>query len=80
MSVAVGMAHPVARRPTRRPEAGDGEEHQRRQRHTADRGRDRQRCLGRVAQVADHELALELEPRDEEEDREQAVGGPAARG
>ena len=40
---------------------------------------DRDRGLGRRAQVADEELALELEPGDEEEDGEQAVGRPSAR-
>ena len=45
-------------------------------RDTADRGRDRQRRLAAVGQVAGDELALELDPRDEEEERQQAVGGP----
>ena len=51
-------------------------EEQRGHRDTAHRGRDRQRRLAAVGQVAGHELALELDPRDEEEERQQAVGGP----
>ena len=81
MSVAVGMAQPPSTSPDAVAEAaGDGEEDQGRHGHAAHRGGDRQRRLGRVAQVADHELALELEPGDEEEDREQAVGGPLLEG
>ena len=41
---------------------------------------DRHHRLRRRAQVADEELALELQPRDEEEDREQAVAGPLTDG
>ena len=37
-------------------------------------------ALRRVGQVAGHELALELDPGDEEEDREQAVGRPRPEG
>ena len=44
----------------------------------ADRRGHGQRGSPWVAQVAGHELALELQPRHEEEDRQQAVGGPAA--
>ena len=44
--------------------------------HSPDGGRDRQRGARGVAQVAGDELALELQPDDEEEDRQQPVGGP----
>ena len=57
-----------------------GEEDQRGHDDPAD-GRDhRDDGLGRGAQVADEELALELQPRHEEEDRQQAVAGPVADG
>ena len=74
MSVAVGMAQPGRRR----------------RRRASTRGRSRAgtttpptaaatgTAAGRVAQVARDELALELEPGDEEEDGEQAVGRPGA--
>ena len=51
---------------------------QRGYRHPADRRRDREQRAARVAQVARHELAFQLESGDEEEDREQPVGGPGA--
>ena len=44
--------------------------------HPAECGCDRQRGACRVAQVAGDELALELQPDHEEEDRQQPVGGP----
>ena len=44
--------------------------------HPADGRRDRQRGPARVAQIARDELALEFQPDDEEEDRQQPVGRP----
>ena len=46
--------------------------------HAADRGGHRQRRPARVAQVAGHELALQLQTGDEEEDGQQPVGRPGA--
>ena len=76
MSVADGMAQP-RRAPSVPPRlnstkssAGNG--------HPAHGCRDGQRGPARFAQVAGDELPLELQPGDEEEDREQAVGGPGA--
>jgi hypothetical protein len=67
-------------RPAPRRTAGhggvDGDVDDRRRDHPADRGRDRQGGPARVTQVAGDELALELQAGDEEEDRQQAVGGP----
>ena len=54
----------------------DADEDERRHDDPAHGGRDGHRGLGHRAQLADEELALELEPGDEEEDREQAVGRP----
>ena len=59
---------------------GHREVEQRGHDHAADGGDDRQRRRRRGAQRADHELALELEPGDEEEDGEQAVGRPRLQG
>jgi hypothetical protein len=36
--------------------------------------------LARGAQVADEQLALDLEPHDEEEERHQAIGDPIPQG
>ena len=44
--------------------------------HAAERGEDRQRRRARMAQVADDQLALDLERDDEEEDRHQPVVDP----
>ena len=71
-----GSPSPAARRRRRRRLTSD--EEQRRDGHPADRGHDRQRGPARVAQVAGDELPLELQPGDEEEDRQQAVGRPGA--
>ena len=77
MSVAVGIAQPVER-----AVGAERDQHvdQRRHGHAADGGQDRQGGPLRVAQVAGDELALELEPDDEEEDRQQPVRGPGAEG
>ena len=48
--------------------------------HAADRRDDRDDRLRRLAQRAEDELVLELEARDEEEHREQSVGGPGLQG
>ena len=67
--------------PTRPPSsaraAGDRDRDQRGHDHAAD-GRERPAAppARRSAQLADDQLALDLEPGDEEEDRQQAVGGP----
>ena len=74
MSVAVGIAQP-RRAPSPVPRLTSDVD-QRRHDHAADRRGDRQRRPARVAQVAGDELALELQPGDEEEDRQQPVGGP----
>ena len=76
MSVAVGMAQPA--RPSV-PGVDRGVE-QGRHDHPADRRGDRQGRAGGLAQVTGHELALELETGDEEEDRQQAVRGPRRQG
>ena len=78
MSVAVGIAQPRSA-PSPAPRLTSDVE-QRRHRHAADRRGDRQRRPARVAQVAGDELPLELQAGDEEEDRQQAVGGPGAQG
>ena len=57
---------------------GEGDEDQRRRDHAADGGGNRQRGAGRIAKVTGDELAFELQAHDEEEDRQQAVGSPAA--
>ncbi len=76
MSVAVGIAQPRAV-----PLACvDRDEQDRRQDHAAHRGGHRERRSPGVAQVAGHELALELQPGHEEEDRQQPVGRPARPG
>ena len=80
MSVAVGIAQP-AQRITLRAQEGDGHGiHEGGEGDAAQGGGDGQRGLGRRAELADEELALELEAGDEEEEREQAVGGPLAEG
>ena len=54
----------------------DRDEHQSRQHHAADRGGDGQHGPARITQVAGDELPFELQAGDEEEDRQQPVGGP----
>ena len=54
----------------------DPQVEQGRDRHPSEGGRDRQRRAARIAQIARDELALELQPGDEEEDRQQPVGCP----
>ena len=78
MSVAVGIAQPRNTSPS--PPATFAVHREQHGGHddAAHRGRDRQRRLAAVGEVAGDELALELDPRDEEEEREQAVGGPRA--
>ena len=73
MSVAVGIAQP---RGVAAPAPVDQDVQQRRHGHAADRRGDRDGGPPGVAQVAGDELALELEPGDEEEDRQQAVRRP----
>ena len=48
--------------------------------HPADRGGHRHDGAVRVPQVTGHELAFEFQPGDEEEDRQQPVGGPLREG
>ena len=72
VSVAIGTPQPCAH--------GSGGmisriEH-RRHHHAADRRRDRQRRGAPAGQMADGELALDLEADDQEEDRQQAVVDP----
>jgi hypothetical protein len=71
MSVAVGMAHPF-----RVGAAGDHQIQQRRSDHPAERRRHWNHRSARVPQITGHELALQLNPRYEEEDRQQPVTGP----
>jgi hypothetical protein len=54
----------------------DQHEQQRRQHHPTDCGGHRQRSSSRITQIPGHELSFELQPRDEEEDGQQAVGCP----
>ena len=54
----------------------DGQVDQRRDRHPADRGHHRHGGVGRPAQRAHHELALQLEPGHEEEQGQRTVGRP----
>ena len=77
MSVAVGTAHPASAPPAR---GVDRHVDQRRADHAADRGGDRQHRPARIAQVPGDELAFQLESGDEEEDRQQPVGGPLRQG
>ncbi len=58
----------------------DGEVDQCRRGHAADRGDHGQDRGLRLAQLTGHELAFELDTRDEEEDGEQPVGGPVLDG
>ena len=60
------------------PAEVEQDEQERGHRHAADRGGHGQRRPPRLAQVPGDELALELEARDEEEDRQEPVGGPGA--
>ncbi|MPM31613.1 hypothetical protein SDC9_78169 [bioreactor metagenome] len=62
----------------RRVRAGDGEVDQRRHGHPARRGDDRGDGGAEAAQIAGDELAFELQPDEEEEHRQQAVGRPRA--
>ena len=75
MSVATGIAHAPS---SRGRAARDGERDERGHDHAADGGEDRQRGGAAVGQFADDQLALELEPGDEEEDGQQPVRGPVA--
>ena len=72
MSVAIGTAQPCGAPGSAR----DGEVDSGGDDHAADRGDHRQHGLGGPAQLADDELALELEAGDEEEDRQQPVRRP----
>ena len=72
MSVAAGIAQPAAPAPP----AVTSDEQRDRQHHAADRGDRRQRGGAPVAQLADDQLALDLEPDDEEEHRHQPVVDP----
>jgi hypothetical protein len=58
----------------------DRDEEERGNQHASHGRQDRQRGTARVAEVAGDELALELQPGDEEEDGQQPVGGPGAEG
>jgi hypothetical protein len=58
----------------------DGGEDQRGHDHAAHRGQHRQRSSTRVAQVAVDELALDLEPDQQEEERHQRVVHPVPQG
>jgi len=73
MSVAVGIAHPGTAR-------GEPDVDQSRRDHPTDRRSDRKRGASGFTQVTCDELALELEARDEEEDREQPIGRPRRQG
>ena len=75
MSVAIGTAQPSRFSgwpATRLMPTKIGGRHD----HPADGGGDREGGTRRVAQIAGDELALEFQPDDEEEDRQQSVGGP----
>ena len=72
MSVAIGMPQPGAAVAA----AGDQQVDPGRHQHAADRGHDGQRRGLGVAQVAVHELVLDLQPDDEEEDHHQGVVDP----
>ena len=73
MSVAVGIAQP-------RKRFRAGEVDQRidncRDRHTSDCRRDGHHGFAELAQVSGHELTFELQPHQEEEDRQQTIGCP----
>ena len=72
MSVAIGMPQPCGAGSSRVERQVD----QRRNDHAADRREDRQHRLAANRQLADEELALDLEPDDEEEERHQQVVDP----
>ena len=55
---------------------GERNKDHRRYHHSAHRRDDRQRRAPRIPQIAYHELALELQADDEEEDRQQSIGCP----
>ena len=74
MSVAIGMPQPSCGSGP----AGDGEVEQRGNDHPAERGDRRQRGATRIAELAFDDLALDLEPDDEEEERHQTFVDPAA--
>jgi len=72
---------PAAQRVALTPREANGHGIQdRRDGDAAQGGGDGQGRPGAVGQVPGDELALELDARDEEEDREEAVGGPLAEG
>jgi hypothetical protein len=73
MSVAVGMAQPARARCWCERDIDQGGHG-----HASDGGGHGQRSPARIAQVPGHELPIELQLGDEEEDREQAVGGGLA--
>ena len=75
MSVAVGIAQPRGT-----GAAGERQVEHRRHDHAADGRGDRHDGALGVAQVAGDELPLQLEPGDEEEDRQEPVGGPRTEG
>ena len=78
MSVAVGIAHPCsAPSPVRRLIS---DEQRRGHDHPADRGDHRQHRPAGFPQVTGDEFAFEFQAGDEEEDRQQPVGGPLAQG
>ena len=74
MSVAIGIAHPEEAVAT----GVDGEEHRGGHDHPADRSDGGEGGAPRLAQLAVDELALDLQPDDEEEDRHQALVDPPA--
>ena len=73
MSVAIGMAQPACAVGVAH---GDQHEDQRRHDHAAEGGDHGQDGLSRLPEGPDDQLALELEPGDEEEDGQQPVGRP----
>ncbi len=77
MSVAIGMAHPALAASS--PSVMSDED-QRGNDHAAGGGDHGEDGLGPLAQGADDEFALELEPGDEEEDGEQPVRRPRLEG
>ena len=76
MSVAIGMPHPSAPGPP----ALNADVDERRHGHPTDRGDGGECGLARVAELALHELAFDLEADDEEEHRHEPVVHPRAEG
>ena len=72
MSVAIGMPHPAQRLGVAGPE-GDDHEDRRRNDHAAGRGEDREQGDSSLAELADRQLALDLQADDEEEQGHQPV-------